>query len=142
MTTIAGTHKQNRSTSHLIGDSCRLSSHFALVVAAAVVLAIVGDRTGEAWSGLVTVAWVVAAVGAAVAVLYLLVTLVAWAVYRRRERATRRPGAEIVEIKGRNQGAQRVSRLHRRSRLRYDELPVSDGARLSFAGANPASDSR
>ncbi len=68
----------------------------AVAAAAAGVLAMMGSRAGDASGGLVTAAWVIDAVCAAVAVLYLLVTLAALAVYRRRRGDLDAEGAEIV----------------------------------------------
>jgi uncharacterized membrane protein len=67
-----------------------------LLLPRAGVLAIVGSRAGDSWGGLFTAAWVVDAVCAAVAVVYLLVTLAAWAVYRRRRGDLDAEGAEAV----------------------------------------------
>lgn len=71
---------------------------FGLVVAAAAagILAVVGSRIPAAWKALVNAAWILDAVAAGVAVLYLLVTLVAWLVYRRRRPDLDAVGAEIV----------------------------------------------
>jgi len=69
----------------------------AVAAAAAGVLAMMGSRAGDSsGGGLVTAAWVIDAVCAAVAVLYLLVTLAALAVYRRRRADLDAEGAEIV----------------------------------------------
>jgi len=68
----------------------------AVAAAAAGVLAMMGSRAGDSSGGLVTAAWVIDAVCAAAAVLYLLLTLAAWAVYRRRRADLDAEGAEIV----------------------------------------------
>jgi hypothetical protein len=82
----------------------------AVAAAAAGVLAMMGSRAGDSSSGLVTAAWVADAACAAVAVLYLLVTLAAWAVYRRRRADLDAEGAEIV---GETQA--RIANRHRDS---------------------------
>ena len=71
---------------------------FGLVVAASAagMLAVIGSRVPAAWTALVSAAWIGAVVLAAVAVLYLLVALVAWFVYRRRRPDLDAAGAEIV----------------------------------------------
>jgi hypothetical protein len=83
---------------------------FGLVVAAAAagILAVVGSRAPAASKALVSAAWVADAVLAAVAVLYLLVTLAVRLVYRRRRADLDAAGAEIVgELNA------RIGNLHR-----------------------------
>jgi hypothetical protein len=81
----------------------------AVAAAAAGILAVVGSRvTPPVGEALVSAASVLDAVAAGVAVLYLLVTLVAWLVYRRRRPDPDAAAAEIVgELRA------RIANLHR-----------------------------
>jgi uncharacterized membrane protein YdbT with pleckstrin-like domain len=83
---------------------------FGLVIAAAAAgsFAVVGSRVPTAWTALVSANWILDAVAAGVAVLCLLVTLVAWLVYRRRRPDLDAARAEIVgELHA------RIANLHR-----------------------------
>jgi hypothetical protein len=84
---------------------------FGLVTAAAAAgsFAVVGSRVPAASTAPVSAAWIAAVVLAAgVAALYLLVTLAAWLVYRRRRPDIDAAGAEIVgELHA------RIANLHR-----------------------------
>jgi uncharacterized BrkB/YihY/UPF0761 family membrane protein len=83
---------------------------FGMVVAAAAagILAVIGSRAPAAWKALVSAAWILDAVAAGVAVLYLLVTLVAWLVYRRRRADLDAASAEVV-----GEFHARIANLHR-----------------------------
>jgi hypothetical protein len=82
---------------------------FGLVIAAAAgILAAIGSRAPAAWKAPVSAAWILDALLAAVAVLYLLVTLLAWLAYRGRRPDLDAAGAEIVgELHA------RIANLHR-----------------------------
>jgi len=56
--------------------------------------AIVASRANGKWTSLVTITWIAGAVAAAVAVLYLLATLLLWGIYRRRRAELDAAGAE------------------------------------------------
>jgi uncharacterized membrane protein len=67
-----------------------------LASATAGILTVIDAVSGDSWPTLMTVAWVLDAAYAVLAALYLVLTAVAWLVYRRRRAHLDAAGAEVV----------------------------------------------
>jgi len=87
-------------TAHVRRRLVHMAGHglVGLLVAgvAAGIMAFLDSRAGSAWGGVVTVVWIADGVLAAIAVLYLLVTVVGWGLYRRSRADLDAAGAEAA----------------------------------------------